>query len=116
MERTESAVVQQERSDRQSENAYRGVDEHPRDSQGGPGAGFLIASRSGSRVPRILSSTGRHRRPPLHIGYPDRTRTDRRRSAEDLPMRTVNSPGGSSQGSAVPHRPTPLAASPNSKS
>jgi hypothetical protein len=43
MERTESAVAQQERGDRQSENAYRGVDEHPRGSQGGPRAGFLIA-------------------------------------------------------------------------
>ena len=39
MERTEPALVQQERGDRQSENAYRGVDEHPTGSQGGPGAG-----------------------------------------------------------------------------
>ena len=64
MERTEPAVVQQERSDRQSENAYRGVDEHPSGSQSGPRAGFLITSRSGSRVQGILSSTGRHRQPP----------------------------------------------------
>ena len=49
--RTEPAVVHQERGDRQSEPAYRGVDEHPRASRGGPRAGFAIASRSGSRVP-----------------------------------------------------------------
>jgi hypothetical protein len=79
------ALAGAERGDRQSENAYRSVDEHPRGSQGGPRAGFLIASRSGSRDPGILSSNGRHRRLPPHWlpgSYPHGQAQVSRRSAD----------------------------------